>query len=268
MGWGDEVLAAGQAQRLYEADPSRRVAICGQDGAVRWHPIWEGNPILAHPRDVAAGERVQRLTSGPGCRPYIVYPFTPESGWTFNQAFKAREHIARIYLTEDELARGTQARARYGPFVLIEPYTNHQNFAWPLAQWQALVDACPDLTFVQHTHPASEWLERVHHEPATFREACGLLTTARAYIRSESGMCHAAAALGRPTVTLWGGCMDVEVMGGYPLQVSVKDDGPGSPCGRWRTCPHCTAVMAGLTVERVAAALRQALAMRQAERAA
>lgn len=256
MGVGDEILAAGQAQRLYDADPSRRVAICDVEGKVRWHPIWEGNPIIARPEDVARGDKVHVLKSGPNCRPYIVYPFTAETGWTFNHAFRARDHIAKIYLTPGERAIGEAARFTYGPYVLIEPYTKHSNLAWSLDRWAQLVEACPDITFVQHTHAESYLVPGAQYEAATFREACALIASAQAYVRSESGLVHAAAALGCPTVTLWGGCTDWDVLGGYPRQIGLVDDGPGSPCGSWKPCDHCRAAMDRITVEQVISALR------------
>lgn len=260
MGVGDELVAAGQAQRLFDADPSKRVAICDVVGMPRWHPIWAGNPAIATPAHVANGEPVHRLTSGPHCRPYIVYPFTTDTGWTFNRAFKCREHVARIYLTSAELRRGEAARERYGPYVLIEPFTKHENFRWPLARWAALVAACPDVTFVQHTHPDTFLVvPGAKAEPASFREACGLAASADVYVRSESGLCHAAAALGVRQVTLFGGCMDPDVMGGYPEQIVLADTGAGSPCGSWRACGHCTAAMERITVEDVVAALRRHL---------
>lgn len=264
MGWGDEVVAAGQAQRLYDADPSRRVAIVDKRGAVRWHAIWDGNPILATPQDVAKGEPVHRLMSGPECRPYITYPFTPESGWTFNRAFRSRDHIAQLYLTPKELARGDAALAKHGPFVLIEPFTKHDNFRWPLERWAQLVAACPDLTSVQHVHRESTRVPGCHYEQATFREVCGLLMTASVYVRSESGLCHAAAAVGCPQVTLFGGCMDPEVMGFYPGQTVLADTGHASPCGRWRPCAHCATAMARITVDDVIAALRGRLQAKEA----
>lgn len=259
MGWGDEIVAAGQAQRLFDADLSARVAILGADGTPRWHPIWDGNAAIATPAEVARGERVQKLVSGPNCRPYIVYPFTTDTGWTFDRTFRCRDHVAKIYLTTAEREIGHHARETYGPYVLIEPYTKHENFRWPLDRWNALVAACPDVTFVQHTHADSAPVRGANREPATFREACGLIASAEAYVRSESGLCHAAAALGVRQVTLFGGCMDAEVMGGYPGQTCLVDNGPGSPCGSWKACAHCREAMGRITVEHVVAALRAAL---------
>ncbi len=263
MGIGDEILAAGMAQRLYEQDPRLRSVIVGIDGKPRWHDIWRNNPVMATPEEFYRGGPFRVIPNGPNCRPYIVYPFTKDTGWTFNRSFKARDHVAKIYLTEQELERGTQAKAKYGNYVLIEPYTKHDNFRWPLEEWAVFVEKnLKQFTFVQHVHKDSVAIPGVEIEPATFREACGLLTGASAYVRSESGLCHAAAALRVPQVTIWGGCMDAEVLGGYPLQVNVVDRGTGSPCGRWLPCEHCAAVMKGITPERVTRALKKALRLK------
>jgi ADP-heptose:LPS heptosyltransferase len=162
------------------------------------------------------------------------------------------------------MLRGTTARARYGRYILIEPFTKHDNFRWPLERWADLVDACPDLTFVQHLHQESPLVPGVQYEAAGFRDACGLVAACSVYVRSESGLCHAAAALGASQVTLFGGCMDPEVMGYYDGQTVIADTGPESPCGRWLSCAHCRACMDRITVEDVATALRARLAARKA----
>ncbi len=256
IGIGDELLAAGQAERLYR-EVGVPVSICDISGRRRWHPIWEGNPAIARPE--TAGP-VQMLVSAPHARPYIVYPFTASSGWTFNQDFHAREHIAKIYLTDDELALGQETLERFGPYVLIEPYTKHPNLQWPFEYWQDLVSsALPNVTFVQHVHAESKWLNGVQHVTATFREACGLALFSRLYVRTESGMVHAAAALGCRQVTIWGGCMDWNVMSGYPGQISVINYTAGSPCGQWEPCEHCRESMAGISVKQVSDAITRAL---------
>ncbi len=259
MGYGDELLAAGQAQRLYDRDHAP-VLITGCDDRPRWHEIWAGNPAIVHPERVPSTPDHLVLRNGPGCRPYIVYPFTAQAGWTFNRAFRARDHRARVYLTDAERQAGLSLARVVGRYILIEPYSKHPNLRWPLASWQALVEACPDLTFVQHTHAHSPALSGVLTVPATFRAACGLVAASACYIRTESGMCHAAAALARRQVTIWGGCMDWDVLGGYEYQIGVGvDQAPPSPCGSWETCDHCRRIMAAISVEAVERAIRAQL---------
>ncbi|HEY5597201.1 MAG TPA: hypothetical protein VIK47_00225, partial [Kiloniellales bacterium] len=64
-------MAAGQARAMQERD-ERKVAVFDKAGRVRWHAAWQGNPRIA---TLAEADRleVQRLTNGPGCRPYVDY---------------------------------------------------------------------------------------------------------------------------------------------------------------------------------------------------
>ena len=246
---------------MYRNDPKRRrVAICDLHNRPRWHPIWEGNRVIASPADVQVGEDVQRLVSGPNARPYIVYPFTDQTGWTFNTAFRARDHIARIYLTMDEIRVGLNAIEQYGQYVLIEPWSKHPNLRWPLEKWAALVEKRSELTFIQHVHKDSPIVPGVAAAiPATFRQACGLVAASEVYVRGESGMLHAAAALNIPTVAIWGGCMDWHVLGNYPLELGVGVTPPF--CGKWFPCDHCAAIMNGISVEDVSHAITTQMAL-------
>jgi len=258
VGYGDELIAAGQAQRWFDEHGAASV-IVGHDGQPRWSDIWIGNPAILTPYEVLVADH--RIVNGPYCRPYIVYPFTEDTGWTFNTAFRAREHVARIYLTVDELRFGVQLQQQIGPYVLIEPYSKHDNLRWPFESWVTLIAALPDLIFVQHTHVESTRVVPGARDvmTRTFRDACGLLASARLYVRGESGMCHAAAALGIPQVTIWGGCMDWNVLGGYPKQIGILNYTGGSPCGRWHPCDHCRRAMAEISVEQVVQSIQTML---------
>lgn len=186
---------------------------------------------------------------------------TRESGWHFNRDFRARDHVAKIYLTEGEWQRGQQVLQEFGSFVLIEPYSKHPNLRWPLKHWEELVAARQDLTFIQHVHQFSKDFlvpGAVLIETSSFRDACGVLASADCYIRGESGMLHAAAALGVPSVAIWGECMDWDVLGGYPLEVGVGIRMPA--CGRFEYCARCQQVMLDIPPEDVSNAI--ALAMR------
>jgi hypothetical protein len=272
MGLGDELLASGQAQALYDADQRRlKIAICDVHGQPRWHELWNGNPILATPEEVAAGVRVRKIRNASGCRPYIVYPFTEETGWTFNRAFRARENLGRLYLTPAELARGAALRLQLGDFVLIEPCTKGRttvNKRWPFERYAAVAEACPDLVFVQAIHDESTPIPGVIEVPkTTFRETAGLLSHAAACVVPEGGLHHAAAVVGCPAVVLFGAFADPEVLG-YPQHAVLADKGPGSPCGRWLACDHCAAAMDRITVDDVVAALRRVLKARRRPAAA
>lgn len=237
--------------------------IVDQRRHTRWHAIWDGNPILIRPEEYGSIPIDQSidLLSAPNARPYIVYPFTAESGWTFNTAFRCRDHVAKIYLTYAEITTGLALRDDLGSFILIDVWSKHPNLRWPIEAWQALVDHRRDLTFVQQIYNSVPWLTGsnvVHVATPSFRAACGVLAAAAVYVRGESGMNHAAAALSIPNVAIWGGCMNYDVMGGYPQQIAIGVSPPY--CGSYMPCGHCAAIMAGIPMLDVSSAIDRALA--------
>lgn len=270
MGYGDELMAAGQAQRVYEADPSRRVAICDRVGDVRWHPVWEHNPIVARPEEVAAGEPVHRIRNGVGCRPYIR-SLTVESGLRCTD-WRARDHRPVLHLTDEERKRGRRDLARAmkrtrRPVVILEPSIKAQsspNKQWGAERYAAVVAACSEIQFVQMLHEGIDPIAGVATVwTASFREACAVLAAADGYLGPEGGLHHAAAALNVAAVVLFGGFISPETTG-YPDHVNLADTGPGSPCGCWKPCPHCRAAMDRISVDAVMAAVRHRLAMERA----
>lgn len=245
MGWGDELMAAGQAKELAERLDCK-VVICAADGSPRWSPVWDNLPFLE--RQAKPG--VQRLVNGPGARPYIGYPFT-DMGHGYTD-WRARDHRPVIALSAAEEAHGVSGTPF--PFVYIEstikPGAN-VNKRWP--HWQKVVDMLPRVQFVQcgrGDEPilrGATWIRT-----QTFREACGVLSRARAYAGPEGGMHHAAAALNVPAAVVFGGSPSVEATG-YPDHVNFA--GVAGPCGRWLQCEHCRRVMAGIHPEDVATAI-------------
>lgn len=153
------------------------------------------------------------------------------------------------------MSLGRLLRQELGPYVLIDPGSRHQNLRWPFEHWEQLVAARPHLTWVQHTWPGGPSIVPgvQAFETGTFRAACGLLASASGYVRGESGMLHAAAALSIPSVAIWGGCMAFDVLGGYPTQVAVGVHQP--PCGCYLPCQHCAEIMQSITVDEVLAGL-------------
>lgn len=269
MGYGDEIMAAGHAQLVYDADPSKRVAICDRHGEPRWHPLWDGNPILATPTDVQRGEAVHRVHNAIGCRPYIRYPFTHDTGLRFT-TWRAQDHPGRVYLTAEERARGARLRALAGPYVVIEPSVgrkSNQNKAWPFDRFQSVVTACPDVRFVQMRHPDTRPLAGPQAVVTKdFRDACAVLSAAEAYVGPEGGLHHAAAALGIPAVVVFGGCVDVRATG-YPQHINLVDDGPETPCGRYHPCAHCRRAMERIQPAAVVSAIGRLVSRPMAETA-
>lgn len=149
---------------------------------------------------------------------------------------------------------------------------------WPMAHWQALVQAIkarhPALRIVQIGGRTSRPIAGVDAclvGRIGFGQALWLLKGARLHIDGESGMVHAARALGTPAVVLFGPT-DAEFFG-YAANCNL-DAGACVPCW-WSTpdwmgrCPRGLeqpVCMAAITPERVLAAVGERLAQRPAPR--
>jgi hypothetical protein len=242
MGWGDEIMAAGRAREARKVNPFP-VAVLNRHGKPRWHEAWRASPHILHPTQVEQGP-YQCIIDGPRARPYV--DTTDRDRWVFKPGKQTR---GDLYLDAQELAM-----APHGSYVVLQPHSKPSvpGKAWGWARWQALADLLP-WRLVQPglaDWPTLEGAQRV--VTSTFRQAAGVIAGARMVITPEGAMHHAAAALGVPAVVLYGGFITSEITG-YPEQVAIVDDGPGTPCGVVRqACPHCVAAWARIYPEQVA----------------
>jgi ADP-heptose:LPS heptosyltransferase len=244
MGIGDEIMALGHAQKVYK-DVHTPICIINKDGAIRWHSIWDGAPQVTN-------REGYRIVNGPGSRPYIQYPFTIAQGQRFT-GWKAKDHVATLYLTPRELAFGDGLE----DYVLIEPNLHpqsNQNKQWK--QWQELIYLTPDVKYLQVGPKRTHLLRGVMHiETPTFRDACGVINAVKACVLPEGGLHHAAGALRKKAVVIFGGHISTETTG-YDWHINL---GTTEPCGKWTPCRHCEKIMNQITPELVAEKLRSIL---------
>lgn len=258
------MLAAGQAQVLFDQQPAAGpVTLCDANGVPRWHYLWRDNPAIYVPKQPLIPYREPYILTGHGHLPYLEYPYSTH--WTFSKTWKAREHRARLYLSEEEFNRGTDLLKATGPYILIEPSgrdRKNRNRCWPFPKWQALVTRLFEVLeepLLQLDHAAADRLSGVGLvENSEFRAACGVLSGARLFIGPEGGLAHAAAALGTPAVVLWGGCIDANVLG-YPEHINLVYRHPKTPCGSLGPCVHCDEAWQALTPDQVVEAVILAL---------
>lgn len=257
MGYGDEIMASGQALAEHKRT-GKRVKILGVDGRPRFDLLWHGLPWIAQPHET--GDFVT-VRNGPQCRPYIEYPFGRDIGqrWT---KWRARDHLGAIALTGAERAFAQGAVGRLGRFFVIEPSLDpkgNPNKQWGAANWAELAGlmVAGGLKVVQMgaQEPAQLAPGVTYVATRSFRQAASVLARAAGAVLPEGGLHHAAAVLGVPAVVLFGGHID-PMTTGYDGHVNLADQGAGSPCGRWRPCRHCADAWLRLAPAEVYAAVR------------
>jgi ADP-heptose:LPS heptosyltransferase len=241
VGIGDEIMVTGEVKRR-AGSTRKRFAIRDPRTTTkwhRWHDIWQGNSRIARP-----GEPFEEfLDNFGGWRPYIAgksqtqwkwRPYVPEPG--------------EIFLTDEDLSI---SRAAMGTIVIqptIKPGAS-PNKNWGLVRWQELVDARPDIPWLQIGAGGERRLRGVDFlQTNTFREACGVLTRAQGAVLHEGGLHHAAAALGVKAVVIFGSYIGPRCTG-YASHRNIFVDSGAYPlgCGMRVTCPHCSQGMKAIT---------------------
>lgn len=244
MGWGDELMAAGDARRLMD-EHGKRVAIIDRDGCHRWHGLWEGNPAIARPGEQG---KFRRMVNGPGARPY--HTAKTDTRWHYNLAYRATP--AELFFTDAERSFGERGRG----LVIVEPHIKGKaspNKQWGWVRWNKLawILAGRGYRIGQVGPQGTKTLERVDLiSTSSFREACGVLAHALAAVLPEGGLHHAAAAVGLPAVVIFGGFTPVEITG-YDLHRNIGASGKDA-CGSRQPCEHCANWMASIAPETVA----------------
>lgn len=248
MGVGDALIASGRARKLYR-ETKQPVLIVGRHNVRYWSDLWNDVPyIIRRP----AGRRYQTLVDGSGVRAYIAAK-TPER-WTWRPFCP---EPAEIVFTPTELAFAEPYRG----MVMIEPnvkHNTHANKAWLWNRWQQVVRSMPETRFVQclpsataeHPHGVS-WVTT-----PTFRHACAVLSVCKAFVGTEGGLMHAAAAVGTPAVILWSEFISPSITG-YAMHRNLRHAGPA--CGMRTDCPGCRASMEAITVDEVVQNLQEIL---------
>lgn len=255
MGMGDEIMAAGRAEAIYE-DTGWPVAIMDRDGKPREHFIWHGNPAID------AASRMQ-IVDGPHCRPYV--------SWKAGRAVFNMEHRPRaghVYLTGAERAFAYRADLP-AEFAVIEPHVmapSSPNKRWPFERWAQVAEELARYIDCLQLGPddGRPVLPRVRRLVTPHaRLAAAVIERAAMTLSSEGGTHHLAAASRRPAVVIFGSFTPPAVTG-YPGHVNISVETKEGYCGTYvRECPHCTAAMATITPERVAGAARSILEFRR-----
>lgn len=240
MGIGDELLALGQARAA-----GRKVAILDKAGRRRWHPLWERAHYIARPDE--PGD-FPGITNGPACRPYLDYRRSTKDRWAFTDW---RAQPAEVFdVRPDPRAAG---------LVLIEPHIKPT--ASPAKQWgrwQELVRSYPDVPWAQPGNPGARWLDGVIHlETRDFAEACNLLAGCATAVLPEGALHHAAAALERRVVVLFGGYIRPATTG-YDTHINLAVDDPEALGWRLRH-PACMRAWSRITPDIVRTAVASAL---------
>ena len=244
MGYGDEIIVTGQARTLFLKN-GRKVMVVDRYNRPRTHDLWANNPRIRNTFEPTS-EPLQRLQNGPGLRPYIKDKTEKQWQWRDWEC-----PVGELYFAKSELQT---ADVLGSPCVVIEPFIKRKaspNKSWGRARWDRLGELMlrAGIEYYQlgpRDTPLISGARLI--ETQTFRIACTVLAKAKAAVLHEGGLHHAAAALGVPSVVLFGGFIGPQQTG-YALHTNLFTG--GEPCGMRIPCDHCERAMSLIEPEMV-----------------
>jgi ADP-heptose:LPS heptosyltransferase len=242
MGIGDQIIGTGMARG--SAGRGERIAF-GNGKRLIWDhnspTIFRNNPNIAHPGQEYA-KNVRWIDFYKGHR---IYNRASNGHWIWNYEFKITP--GEIYFDASEDVHPDDP-----DLILVEPNVPNKpcgpNKQWPVGHWAEIAIELTRAGFKVRqfeyggpNHVAEKILTR------TFRDAAALLKSARLAILPEGGLHHAAAAVGTPSVVIFGGFAPPGVLG-YPEHVNLTG---GVACGSFSRCQHCIEAMNAISINDV-----------------
>ena len=242
MGYGDEIMVTALARRLrLQKGDGLPVRIVDRNGSARRNIMWDGNPDITQ----GVGKAAHNLLNAPGHRHYIESKRWDK--WTW-KPWDASPGFIYLNDREEELA------AQYAGKIIVMPHIKalaSPNKAWGWIAWTRLVRMAGEKGIaLTQLGTSSEALLMGAHSITTssFRDACAILSRARAAVLLEGGLHHAAAAFNVPAVVLFGGFISPDITG-YSMHTNLFTG--GAACGSRQACDHCKAAMKAITPELV-----------------
>ena len=262
MGWGDELMATGEARMLKQKYPNHKILIHNgpsKEMKFRREEMFRNNPYWTPFENLQEGDKYKVIKNQPKDRGYNVLSRSSANRLHFQ---KFTPIPGDIFFDSEEIAF---AKRELGdlinePFVFINPAVrgkiSDNNKQWGFEKYQKIVNNNPNINFVQCEDGLkyTKWLDGVKRIVTyTYRLSCSVMSHATCYISNEGGMVHGGAAVGIPGVVLYGHYTNPKSLG-YKNNINFAVDDPEYPygCGTiHETCDRCTEAMANISIEKV-----------------
>ena len=287
MGFGDEIMTTGFARLAKKSNPDAQIVIGNRKKNLIYdNIIFNNNPNIIKKENFIQSEKTIWLETYPGNRPYIKTWDEKKVYW--NDRFRAVK--GDLYFDYNELETAHKAYKEINDkwnsaagkidkkVIFIEPSRKNKNYntndnknitlyddpamgelnkCWIKERWQEVINYFKDqILFIQTIHSGSEKLKDTYEFKSDFRTACALMSFCDYFIGWEGGFSHAAAALKKKGVVLFGGWIHPKTTG-YEVHSNIYINIEGSPCGVKTFCEHCVKCRELITVDIVLQKLKE-----------
>ena len=259
MGYGDDIMVTGEVEHLLKKNPNSKF-IVGDGHNIWWSEIYENNEAIINANQYKNFKNVLWINNYPHHRPYRIYEKdTHYLKYTWNKSYKAKK--GKLFFSNEEKKFAnkifnkikTKSKKK---IILVEPNVKikkgYKNRDWGFNKWQFVVDKLREkFIFLQTSYSKQQILKNtINIHNINFRSSCAILSKADLFIGTEGGLHHAAAALNKKAVVIFGGFIDPSITG-YSFHNNLYIDDLNSPCGSKHECKHCKNCMDLITIDKV-----------------
>ena len=214
---------------------SKNVLIEYQTQNLAISKVFLGNPYISHPQKLIKEKKVIWVNHSRFFRPYINYKKTTEKKYAWNSNHRAIP--SNLFFSKDEKKKASNdlltilkkwnEKFQTKPKKIIffensfrvskfdfqkdrDEAIYKYNLQLPNEKLIQIINSLKEYLFVQSVHEDSYLIncENVFHYKSNFREACSLLNISELYFGTHGGLSHAAAALNKKAVVIFGGWID------------------------------------------------------------
>ena len=277
MGYGDSIMVTGIAKNVKKKFPDYQIVVGDRKKLLSYYDpmIFVNNPNIVADPDIDLSKKTIWIEEFQGKRSYVNNADKDKFYW--NEKYRAAQ--GELYFSDDEINFAQSMYKKIGKhkssefqkkIIFIEPSRNithknaesnngEENKKWELKKWQEVVNYFKhEILFVQSTYENCDILDEVYNFVLNFREACALMSLCDFYLGWEGGFSHAAAALNKKAVVLFGGYIHPKTTG-YNFHQNIYIDIEGSPCGMRKYCEHCEKCRKLITVDQVIESVKKIL---------
>lgn len=264
MGFGDEIMITGYARELKRKYPTHQIVSGNRNkGIITDSVIFNNNPNIKRFSELKNMQTIW-IDSYSGHRPYFLKETEKKYYWNKNHRVK----VGELYFSnkENEFASEIISSAKkwwskikdykFKKIIFLEPSrikTSKNNAStnrnWGIEKWKLFLNKFKnEYLFIQSIFQDSDNIDGLFKFKSEFREACAVLNRCDYVIGGEGGFTHAAGALNKKGLFIYGGWIDPKITG-YEIHKNIYIDIEGSPCGMKTPCAHCKKCNEIMTVE-------------------
>ena len=258
MGYGDEIMVTGFARIAKKKYPDLQIVIGNKKRELIYESIiYKNNPNITKIDELNHNLNKVWIENYVGNRPYIIKTEQDKLTWDSNFRtikgdffFDENEKVqSKKIINRLETEWESKNKKKFEKIIYIETSRINKSFDgnllgfynrdWGYENWKKFVDNYKHkYLFIQSLHPDSKKIDGIYSFKSNFREACAVMSLSDFYVGWEGGFAHAAAALDKKALVLFGGWIDPQITG-YSFHKNLYVNIKGSPCGMQKFCSHC-----------------------------